>query len=72
MTVTSFSNMASASSNILFDDLFTIESIDKEGKKFDRGSSRFLLLDPTHSCGPLSLPLVCPLIEFRHGPGSRL
>ncbi|KAF9044870.1 RNA polymerase I [Hymenopellis radicata] len=30
--------MASAASNIVFDDIFTIGSIDKEGKKFDRVS----------------------------------
>ncbi|KAK7064485.1 hypothetical protein R3P38DRAFT_2824824 [Favolaschia claudopus] len=30
--------MASATSNIAFDDIFTINAIDKEGKKFDRVS----------------------------------
>ncbi|KAH0838433.1 RNA polymerase I [Lanmaoa asiatica] len=30
--------MSSASSNIVFDDIFTINAIDKEGKKFDRGT----------------------------------
>ncbi|KAI6132696.1 RNA polymerase [Pisolithus croceorrhizus] len=30
--------MSSASSNIVFDDVFTINGIDKEGKKFDRVS----------------------------------
>ncbi|KAF9068068.1 RNA polymerase I [Rhodocollybia butyracea] len=30
--------MTSASSNIVFDDIFTISAIDKEGKKFDRVS----------------------------------
>lgn len=29
---------ATAASNIVFDDIFTINAIDKEGKKFDRGS----------------------------------
>jgi hypothetical protein len=29
--------MAASSSNIVFDDIFTINGIDKEGKKFDRG-----------------------------------
>ena len=29
--------MASNTSNVLFDDIFTINAIDKEGKKFDRG-----------------------------------
>jgi hypothetical protein len=29
--------MAANSSNIVFDDIFTIHDIDKEGKKFDRG-----------------------------------
>jgi hypothetical protein len=33
--------MAATSSSIVFDDIFTIESIDKEGKKFDRGPSQF-------------------------------
>lgn len=30
--------MTTAASNIVFDDIFTISAIDKEGKKFDRGS----------------------------------
>lgn len=30
--------MASAVSSIVFDDIFTINAIDKEGKKFERGS----------------------------------
>ncbi|KAI0274820.1 RNA polymerase [Gloeopeniophorella convolvens] len=30
--------MASLTSNIIFDDIFTIEAIDKDGKKFDRVS----------------------------------
>jgi len=30
--------MASSKSNIVFDDIFTIEDIDKDGKKFDRVS----------------------------------
>jgi hypothetical protein len=29
--------MAASSSNIVFDDMFTLSGIDKEGKKFDRG-----------------------------------
>jgi uncharacterized protein YkuJ len=29
--------MASATSSVVFDDIFTINAIDKEGKKFDRG-----------------------------------
>jgi hypothetical protein len=29
--------MVSAGSSIIFDDIFTINAIDKEGKKFDRG-----------------------------------
>ncbi|KAL9716090.1 DNA-directed RNA polymerases I, II, and III subunit RPABC3 [Leucoagaricus gongylophorus] len=29
--------MATTSSNIVFDDIFTLNAIDKEGKKFDRG-----------------------------------
>lgn len=32
-----FATMTSGPSNVLFDDLFTIDDIDKEGKKFDRG-----------------------------------
>lgn len=31
--------MSSNASNIVFDDIFTIQAIDKEGKKFDRGMS---------------------------------
>jgi hypothetical protein len=34
--------MASATSYIVFDDIFTINAIDKEGKKFDRGPSAAL------------------------------
>lgn len=30
--------MSSNTSNIVFDDIFTINAIDKEGKKFDRGT----------------------------------
>jgi DNA-directed RNA polymerases I, II, and III subunit RPABC3 len=33
--------MTSATSNIVFDDVFTINAIDKDGKKFDRGSYMF-------------------------------
>ena len=33
--------MASNTSNVLFDDIFTINAIDKEGKKFDRGAPRY-------------------------------
>ncbi|EJD03977.1 RNA polymerase I [Fomitiporia mediterranea MF3/22] len=33
--------MAATSSNIVFDDLFTINAIDKDGKKFDRVSRLF-------------------------------
>jgi hypothetical protein len=29
--------MASSKSGIVFDDIFEIDGIDKEGKKFDRG-----------------------------------
>ena len=29
--------MANTSSNIVFDDIFTLNAIDKEGRKFDRG-----------------------------------
>jgi hypothetical protein len=29
--------MASTSSSIVFDDIFTTDDIDKDGKKFDRG-----------------------------------
>lgn len=30
-------DMSAPTSNIVFDDIFTINGIDKEGKKFDRG-----------------------------------
>lgn len=30
--------MATRDSNILFDDIFTINGIDTEGKRFDRGN----------------------------------
>lgn len=32
--------MATAASSIVFDDIFTINAIDKEGKKFDRGLTK--------------------------------
>lgn len=52
--------MSSASSNIVFDDIFTINAIDKEGKKFDRGASTRAILGalliPTDS-----LPALRPL-----------
>ena len=35
--------MSSGPSNVLFDDLFTINGIDLEGKKFDRGTIQSLL-----------------------------
>lgn len=35
--------MTAIASNIVFDDIFTINAIDKEGKKFDRGSLISLL-----------------------------
>lgn len=31
------SNMTATTSNVVFDDLFKINDIDKDGKKFDRG-----------------------------------
>lgn len=37
--------MTSGPSNVLFDDLFTIDDIDKEGKKFDRGEFFFAEAD---------------------------
>jgi hypothetical protein len=33
----SASSMASSKSSIVFDDIFEIENVDPEGKKFDRG-----------------------------------
>ena len=44
-------SMALRDSNILFDDLFTIKEIDKEGKKFDRG----LPIKPHHIYQTFSL-----------------
>ncbi|RPD82658.1 hypothetical protein L226DRAFT_549318 [Lentinus tigrinus ALCF2SS1-7] len=38
MQVRDDDNMSSNTSNVLFDDIFTINAIDKEGKKFDRVS----------------------------------
>ena len=38
-------SMTSASSNVVFDDIFTINAIDKDGKKFDRGA--VVALSPT-------------------------
>jgi len=35
--------MAAVVSSIVFDDIFTINAIDKEGKKFDRGLTYQLL-----------------------------
>ena len=39
LTARLLSTMATTSSSLLFDDIFTISAIDKEGKKFDRGSA---------------------------------
>lgn len=36
--------MSTPSSSLLFDDIFTISAIDKEGKKFDRGTALALRL----------------------------
>jgi hypothetical protein len=33
--------MATTVSSVVFDDIFTINAIDKEGKKFDRGIRSF-------------------------------
>jgi len=33
--------MATTVSSVVFDDIFTINAIDKEGKKFDRGMGSF-------------------------------
>ena len=38
-----------ASSNIVFDDIFRINAIDREGKKFDRGASLGLSNNTAHS-----------------------
>ena len=40
--------MASNTSNVLFDDIFTINDIDKEGKKFDRGVRYNRTLQPSY------------------------
>ena len=40
--------MASNTSNVLFDDIFTINAIDKEGKKFDRGVRYNRTLQPSY------------------------
>jgi len=54
--------MTTATSNIVFDDIFTINAIDKEGKKFDRGSSTFpgskmtTNQAPPHKC-PAYMPI---------------
>ena len=55
--------MSSNASNVLFDDIFTINAIDKEGKKFDRGAGAAATLSsrpPTRSLltgGPHALCL---------------
>ncbi|GLB36307.1 putative RNA polymerase subunit 8 [Lyophyllum shimeji] len=75
--------MATAASNIVFDDIFTINAIDKEGKKFDRVSRLYahsknydmdLTLDynvelyPLHKDQNFSLALASSLV--RGGPAA--
>src|SRR5438445_6822825 len=72
--------MTTAASNIVFDDIFTINAIDKEGKKFDRGSSNNFLVQKNDTknqvrlsaAPPTSVPLICPFQKLRHGPNVRL
>lgn len=54
-----------AESNILFDDIFTIKSIDAEGKKFDRGRGHTLITTFTYqrTQGSLLLYLVSRHLE---------
>lgn len=57
--------MSSVSSSIVFDDIFTISDIDKDGKKFDRGSIQkilfFLILTR------LSVQTLRAFKKLRHG-----
>ena len=71
--------MSSNTSNVLFDDIFTINAIDKEGKKFDRGARSASVL---HVAIPLtvtmaglpmsSFPSVRALKKLRHGVDAGL
>ena len=54
--------MSSNTSNVLFDDIFTINGIDKEGKKFDRGAgaaATFFYRTPTRSLLTSSSHALC-------------
>lgn len=63
--------MTTTTSNIVFDDLFTINAIDKDGRKFDRGA--WLVLN--RSAKPLvQISVICSIAALRkiiklwHGP----
>jgi hypothetical protein len=59
--------MAASSSNLVFDDIFTIGGIDKEGKKFDRGASRAREPNAHGSLRRASLAPIRALQKLRHG-----
>lgn len=63
-----------AESNILFDDIFTIKSIDAEGKKFDRGRGHTLITTFTYqrTQGSLLLYLVSRLMATSESHGMHL
>lgn len=69
--------MTSNASNVLFDDIFTINAIDKEGKKFDRGAPRAAPEPDPPTDPPLCIYMrsVASLRAFkklRHGSDARL
>jgi len=60
--VYSASSMASSKSSIVFDDIFSIQKIDPEGKKFDRGMLK-------HTSIHASLPIeVAQFLGFTPNP----
>lgn len=76
LAATKYSKMTTNTSNIVFDDIFTISAIDKEGKKFDRGARKAgddrRLAPETEQHVHYSVTTICAFKELRHGPNTRL
>ena len=68
----SSSIMAATSSSLLFDDIFTINAIDKEGKKFDRGTVLLSRVKRMLTIGKFSVASLCSLQKLRYGLDTRL
>ena len=59
--------MASLTSNIVFDDIFAIKEINKDGKKFDRGMFNTYASPTCTHLGPYSFPTSCRVKKLLHG-----